>query len=251
MNEQRFRDRVVVVTGAGSGIGAATACQFAAQGAAVVVADIADDRALDISAGIEATGGRAVGVACDVGTPDGWSTLADTVQEQFGRIDVVHNNAFTLDLKPAHELSEDSWDRQLGVNLSAVYHSVRAFLPGLRKTHGNIVNTSSVHALVGFRGHPAYAASKGGIIALTRQLAVEYGSDLRVNSVLPGAIRTRAWDGVTPEELVAWESRISVGRLGRPEEVASAVLFLASDEASYITGTTLLVDGGLTALGEV
>ncbi len=249
MTCRRFTDRVVVITGGGSGIGEATAKRFASEGAHVVVTDIVSERAIAVAAKITDSGGSAVGVSADVASTTDWNMLAELVQNQFGRIDVVHNNAFMLDFKPAHETSEDSWDRQIAVDLSAVYHSVRAFLTGLQRTKGCIVNTSSVHAVLGFRGHPAYAAAKGGIVALTRQLAVEYGPDVRVNAVLPGAIRTRAWDRTTPAEVAASVARTTAGRLGEPDEVAAAVAFLASAEASYISGTTLLVDGGMTAFG--
>lgn len=245
----RFRGRVAVVTGAGSGIGAATATRLAAEGAAVLVTDIDEGKAKQVAASIQGIDVDARAVRCDVASRNDWQALRDLVDAEYGRIDVVHNNAFTLVVQPADQTSEESWDRQIAVDLSSVYHSVRAFMPGLRRTRGCIVNTSSVHAIQGFRGHPAYAAAKGGIVALTRQLAIDYAPDVRVNAVVPGAILTPQWDRVSAADVDATLARVPAGRLGTPQEVAAAVAFLACEEASYITGTTLLVDGGMTSLG--
>jgi NAD(P)-dependent dehydrogenase (short-subunit alcohol dehydrogenase family) len=246
----RFTGKVVLVTGAASGIGAATARRFAEEGASVVLVDVE-------VAGVERVAGEirdgrhdALAMRCDVSNVDDWRAVAARIRERHGRIDVVHNNAYTAELSPAHLLEERAWERQIAVDLSSVYLSVRTFLEGLRAVKGNIVNTASVQALLGFRSHPAYAASKGGIISLTRQLAVEYGPDVRVNAVLPGPIRTGAWAAASAADVERAAAGTAAGRLGRAEEVAAAVVFLASDDASYITGSTLLVDGGYSVKKE-
>lgn len=243
-----FQDRVVVITGAGSGIGAATARAFAARGATVVATDINADTAAAVARAITDDGGRAWSRRCDVGSSAEWDELATEVLDRHGRVDVVHNNAFVVTLAPAHEQSDEDWDRQLRVSLSSVQRSIRSFHVALRSSHGSVVNTSSVHANLAFPNHPAYAAAKGGMISLSRQLAIEYGPEIRVNAVLPGPIDTPVWDRAGANDRDLARRSTAARRLGRPEEVASAVCFLASDEASYVTGATLLVDGGYSAL---
>jgi NAD(P)-dependent dehydrogenase (short-subunit alcohol dehydrogenase family) len=246
----RFAGRVVLVTGAASGIGAATARRFAEEGASVILADIAEAGAERVAAEIRVSGREAFAMHCDVSSHSDWQAVAALVRERHGRLDVVHNNAFAIESAPAHLLDERSWERQLAVGLSSVYLSVRTFLPDLQAARGSIVNTSSVHARLGFPSRPAYAAAKGGIVALTQQLAVEYGPEIRVNCVLPGPIQTPAWDAAGAEDLRRAAAASAAGRMGRPEEVAAAVVFLASDDASYITGASLLVDGGYTVKKE-
>jgi NAD(P)-dependent dehydrogenase (short-subunit alcohol dehydrogenase family) len=159
-------------------------------------------------------------------------------------VDVLVSNAFTVDVAPAHETSLASWERQLAVNLTGGFLGVRALLPDLRERRGAIVLISSVHAHKGIPGHPAYAAAKGALLSLSGQLAVEYGPEVRVNAVLPGPILTAAWDRVSQADRDRSVAETAAGRFGRPEEAAAAIAFLASPEASYITGSSLLVDGG-------
>jgi glucose 1-dehydrogenase len=241
----RFAGRIVLVTGAASGIGAATARRFAQEGASVILADIKEAEADLVASEIRKHGHEAVAVHCDVSSRSDWERVADLIHERRWKVNVVHNNAYTIEYAPAHLLEEGSWERQLAVDLSSVYLSVRTFLPDLKETRGCIVNTSSVHAVLGFKSHPAYAASKGGIVALTQQLAVEYGPEVRVNCILPGPILTAAWGPLTEEDMKRAAAGTALDRMGRTEEVASVVAFLASDDASYITGVSLLVDGGM------
>jgi NAD(P)-dependent dehydrogenase (short-subunit alcohol dehydrogenase family) len=241
----RFRDRVAVVTGGAAGIGAATAARLAAEGAHVVVTDIDDARGRAVAAGIAAAGGSGTFRHLDAADGAGWDALAAYVAGAWGRLDVLHSNAGRpIVVKPAHEFTEQEWQAQLAVSLTAAWHGVRAFIGLLRAARGAIVLTSSVHALAGLPGHPAYAAAKGALCSLGRQLAVEYGPEVRVNTVLPGPVLTAAWEGISDEAREASARATVAGRLGDPAEVAAAVAFLASDDASFITGASLLVDGG-------
>lgn len=246
IDDQRFDGRNVLVTGAGGGIGAASAHRFAALGASVLVTDLDTRRAMKVAHEIVEAGGAAVGMRLDVGASADWSDAADAIHEAFGPVSVIHNNAFTRVLKPAHLTSDDEFDLQLRVNVGAIHRSLRTFVDDLRTGHGNIVNTGSVHADLAFKDHPGYAASKGATIALTQQLAVEYGPDIRVNAVLPGPIETGAWDGIDDGPRREAARGTALLRMGRVDEVAAAVTFLASDAASYITAASLRVDGGYT-----
>jgi NAD(P)-dependent dehydrogenase (short-subunit alcohol dehydrogenase family) len=239
----RFAGQVAVVTGAASGIGAATAERLAAEGAAVVLADIADGAGQAVAAGIRDRGGAAAFVRADVSSPEAWDRVVAGAHT-FGPVDVLVSNAYTVEVAPAHEMTLASWERQLAVNLTGGFLGVKAVLPDLRARRGAVVLTSSVHAHKGIPGHPAYAASKGALLSLCGQLAVEYGPEVRVNAVLPGPILTAAWDRVPQEDRERSVAETAAGRFGRPEEAAAAIAFLAAGEASYITGASLLVDGG-------
>jgi glucose 1-dehydrogenase len=239
----RFTDRVAVVTGAASGIGAATAERLAAEGAAVVLADIAAERGEAVAAGIRAAGGRATFVTADVSDEGDWERIT-AAAHVYGPVGVLVSNAYTVDVTPAHEMTRASWERQLAVNLTGGFLGFRAVLPDLREHQGAVVLTSSVHAHKGIPGHPAYAATKGALLSLCSQLAVEYGPEVRVNAVLPGPILTAAWDRVSEEDRARSVAETAARRFGKPEEAAAAIAFLAAEEASYITGSSLLVDGG-------
>ncbi|MEJ3659255.1 SDR family oxidoreductase [Actinomycetes bacterium KLBMP 9759] len=233
----RFDGVTAVVTGAASGIGAATAVRLATDGASVVLFDI-DPSVRDLAASI---GGAAIPLVGDVTDEAAWAEAAAAGP---GPVGLLVSNACFVRHAPAHEMEPESWRRQIEVNLTATYLGMRALVRQLRSVEGAVVVVSSVHALAGIRRYPAYAAAKGGQTALTRQLAVEYGPQVRVNAVLPGPIRTPVWDGVSEEDVRRSAAATAAGRLGTAEEVAAAITFLGSREASYITGASLVVDGG-------
>ncbi|WP_405734411.1 SDR family oxidoreductase [Streptomyces sp. NBC_01537] len=240
----RFTGRTALLTAAASGIGEATAHRLAEEGASVLVTDVDAKGAHRVAEDIRAEAGQARSRELDVTSPAQWAEAVGEVESWTGRLDILHLNAGRNLPGAAHELDDASWHGQLRLSLDSVFYGVRAGVPLLTAARGAVVVTSSIHAALGFRGYPAYAAAKGGIDALVRQLAVEYAGLIRFNAVLPGAVVTALWAAVPQEELVRAASRIPVGRLGLPHDVAAAVAFLASDDASFITGQNLLVDGG-------
>jgi NAD(P)-dependent dehydrogenase (short-subunit alcohol dehydrogenase family) len=243
----RFQGKVALLTAAGSGIGAATAERLAAEGATVVVTDILDEPAIEVVRRITNWGGKAGFRHLDVRSPSDWTRVVTDVIASHMHVDVLHLNAGKNIAAPIAEISTELWNRQLDLTLNSVMYGVRATLEHLLVAKGSIVITSSIHAVIGLRGFPAYAAAKGGVSALTRQLAAEYGPNLRVNAVQPGAIETPMWGGTSEGARSAVARVTPAGRMGKPEEVAAAVAFLASDDASYITGVNLVVDGGRVA----
>lgn len=251
---RRLADRVAVVTGAGHGIGAATARRLARDGATVAVCDIRAVTAEETAAQITADGGNARAFAADVADRDAVGWLVPEIERALGPIEILDNNAGRLVPGTALTQDIDEWERTLSVNVSSVFLMSRAVLPGMReRRRGVIVNTGSVSGLVGEPDLVAYNTSKAAIINLTRQLAADYsGEGIRVNCVCPGWIRTGFNDPLFPgwseeaiQELV--ERQVPLGRQGTAEEIADAVAFLCSDDARYITGHALVVDGGLTA----
>jgi len=248
-------DKVVIVTGAANGIGKATASLFARAGASVVLADIEAAEAEQAAQETRENGGRALAIDCDVSRADSVKRMVERVLREFGRIDVLHANAAIQVNKSTSETSEEDWDRLHNVNLKGVFLSCKQVLPAMRsRKKGCIIITSSGHAFATYPNCAAYAATKGGELAFMRGLALDCASDgIRVNCVIPGATDTRLVQGfindaadpaTTRRKLLAG---IPMGRLAAPEEIGNAVLFLASELSSYITGTTLVVDGGLLA----
>ena len=247
---KQFENRVAMVTGAGSGIGAETARRFAAEGAKVVVADVNEEAAAKIVAEIERDGGTATAVHQDVGNPTSVEKSVEMAMEKFGRLDVAVNNAgITGDLAPLADYSLDGWDKVIAVNLSGVFYGMKYQIPAmLRSGGGSIVNIASILGSVAARDSAGYNAAKHGVVGLTKSAALEYSADgVRVNAIGPGYIDTpllRALDKEVYDGLVDLHP---IGRLGRPEEVAELALFLASDRASFISGSYHVVDGGYTA----
>ncbi|MGY8822465.1 MAG: SDR family NAD(P)-dependent oxidoreductase [Candidatus Latescibacterota bacterium] len=249
--KDRVKGKVAIVTGASSGIGAAVALLLAKEGAALCVADVNVEAGNKVAAEIKKNGGDAIFVRADVGKAAQVKRMVERTEKAFGRLDILHNNAYWARNGLATDLEEKDWDRTIDVTLKAVYLGAKYAIPAMRKNGGGvIVNTGSVHSLVGFAGFTAYDAAKGGVLALTRTLAIDYGPDIRVNAVLPGAILTPAWKGVSKKDRTHFAKMVPAKRLGAPEDIARAVLFLASDEASFITGTSLTVDGGMLARTE-
>ena len=241
-SDGRFAGRVAVVTGAASGIGAATAERLAREGAAVVLADISAEGE-KLGQSIAEAGRRARFVQADVADEQDWARVV-AAAHAYGPVDVLVSNAFAVKVAAAHETSRASWDRQLAVNLTGAFLGVDAVLPDLRQHGGSVVFVSSVHARFGIPGHPAYAAAKGALLALCGQLAVEYAPRVRVNAVLPGPVMTGAWDRVGERDRQLTVAATPAGRFGSSAEVAAAIAFLASTEAAFITGASLVVDGG-------
>ena len=245
---QRFENKVVVVTGGGSGIGRATAIAFAREGARVVVADINDIGGNETVALIRAANGQADFVEVDVGNAGSVNAMVGFAISTHGRLDVLFSNAGVLDgLSPCAQTTDELWARVVAVNLSGCFYCARAALPHLAKTGGNIVMTASVAALGALAGGTAYTASKHGVAGLVNQIACEFAPQgVRVNGVAPGGVRTNMvkeiGPGVNADDMI--KAMTPMGRLAEPEEIAAPVLFLASNEASFITGTMLRVDGG-------
>lgn len=249
--ESRFAGTRVIVTGAASGIGRVTAARFAAEGASVAVADRDAEGVARVVSEIEAAGGRALGCLADVAVTEQVNAMAARAAEALGGVDVLVNNAAVCSADGVLETDDEAWDRELSVDLRGVFACTRAVLPGMiERGSGAIVNMTSVNGLA-FFGNEAYSAAKAGVVSFTRSVAVRYGRHgVRCNAVAPGTIRTPAWDDRARRDPTVFDRLARVyplGRVGEPEDVAAAVLFLASADASWITGTVLRVDGGILA----
>ena len=249
----RFRGRTVLVTGAGRGIGRATALRLAGEGAAVAVVDIDGEPARAVVGEIAAAGRNGVAITADVGDEAAAAQAVRDAERALGPLSVLVNNAAHATRSTLEATAPEDWDAEFRVTLRAVYLLTRAVLPGMaERGRGAIVSVASVNGLMYF-GNPAYSAAKAGLINLTKAIAVEYGpKGVRANTVSPGSVRTehpswaerQARDPQVFEKLARW---YPVGRVGTPEDIAAAIAFLASDEAAFVNGADLVVDGGLTA----
>ncbi|HEU4539068.1 MAG TPA: SDR family oxidoreductase [Polyangiaceae bacterium] len=248
----RLEGKVAIVTGAGRGIGAAVARRFAEEGASVVATDLDEASALETARAIGERGGRALGLGHDVALEADWFRVVETALGHFGSPKVLVNNAGVYRVAPIADLTTEDWDWLMGINVRGVALGIKHSAGAMATSGGgSIINLSSVSGLVGSPRHALYGASKGAVRALTKNAAVELGPvQVRVNSVLPAVIDTAMAEyglrqaGRTKEQFAR---AYPLGRIGTPLEVANAVLFLASDESSFVTGAELVVDGGLTA----
>lgn len=241
----RFKDKVTVITGGGSGIGAATARLMAREGARIVVIDLVADAAQAVAA---ETGGLAI--AADVADRASLETAIARAVQEHGHIDVLVNNAGIGCFGRTPDLEPETWERVIAIDLNAVFYACRAAIPHMIGRNSAIINTASISGLGGDYGYTAYNAAKAGVINYTRSLAVDHARDgIRANSLCPGLIATPLTAGAKtlPGLEQDWHDTIPMGRAGSPDEMAEVIAFLASDAASYVTGSTIVADGGQTA----
>jgi NAD(P)-dependent dehydrogenase (short-subunit alcohol dehydrogenase family) len=251
-NQTGFAGKIAFVTGAGSGIGRATALAFAREGASVAVVGHTPEHIEQVAREIEQLGGRALAITCDVSRADDVKAAIDETVDEFGRLDFAFNNAgVEQSLAPLHEVAHEDWERLIAVDLSGVFHCMKHQIPPmLRQGRGTIVNTSSGAGVKGIAGQSAYCAAKWGLIGLSKAAALDYAKDgIRVNVIAPGYVDTpmmERFTGGTPEGRAKVMAEEPVGRPAAPEEIAAAVLWLCSDSAAFVVGHALVMDGGQT-----
>jgi NAD(P)-dependent dehydrogenase (short-subunit alcohol dehydrogenase family) len=254
-NSFNFKEKVAFITGGGSGIGRAAALAFARAGASVVVADIGEQANQETARLVEKEGGRALAVRCDVTRRDEVKAALERTGDTFGRLDFAFNNAGIEPKNPAPtaDYDEEEWNRIIDIDLRGVFLCMQHEIPLILKSGGGaIVNTSSGAGVIGIKGSPAYTAAKHGVIGLTRAAALDYAAqNIRINAVCPGYIETpmmERFTGGTPEGRAQVISEEPIGRMGRPEEIANAVLWLCSEGAGFVVGHALVADGGQTVV---
>lgn len=250
-----FAGKVAIITGAGSGIGLATARLMAAQGARVVVSDWNQESGEAAAAGLRAAGAEAIFVRADVSKADQVANMVQTAVSRFGRLDILVNNAGYIFAKTVEDMAEDEWDLVMDINAKGVFLGCKYAIPEMRKSGGGaIVNVASISGLVGLPQQSGYCASKGAVVQLTRQVALDYaGQGIRVNAVAPGSIETKVLTDYLEQQGDAARARAEIvaahpiGRTAQPEEVAEVIVFLCSEKASFVTGAIYSVDGGYVA----
>jgi NAD(P)-dependent dehydrogenase (short-subunit alcohol dehydrogenase family) len=245
----RLHNKIAIITGAASGIGRACAVRYAQEGAKVVAADINETGLQQTVDMVKDAGGEAAFIRTDVGSPDDMQRMFDFTVQTYGGLDIYHNNAYWTEARTAIETTLENWHKTLDVTLRPAWLGGKLSVPLMKARGGGVILfTASVHSLIGVAGYAAYQAAKGGMMSLVRTMALELAKDnIRVVAVLPGAIDTPAVRISRDMDVSDFIREVPMGRLGLPEEIASAAAFLVSDDASYITGTGLLVDGGYTA----
>jgi cyclopentanol dehydrogenase len=248
----RLKGKVAIISGGARGMGAAEAKLFAREGAKVIICDVLEDEGRQTEAEINEVGGDAVFVKLDVTSQDEWENAVNTAIERFGKLDILVNNAGIIVQSTIEDMTVELWDKVMDVNAKGVFLGTKTAIPYMKAAGGgSIVNISSISGIVGQDNvNAGYNASKGAVRIFTKAAAVQYAKEnIRVNSIHPGPIATpmTAEGRADPERVALTAERTPLGRYGEPEEVANAVLFLASDEASYVTGSEIVVDGGYTA----
>ena len=250
----RLHGKVILITGSGSGIGRSTAELFAREGAVVIVNDLDATKGLETVQGIEQAGGQAIFIQADVTQPASVEAMVNEIITRYGRIDVLFNNAGISGVGALHEIDPEQWDRIMAINVKGVFIPSKYVVPHMmQRRSGSIINMSSCIAEIGLARRAAYAASKGAVLALTKSMQVDYAAyHIRVNALLPGTILTPFFEDYLkksyddPEQAIAaLKTRQLSGDLGRPEDVAKAALFLASDDSQFMMGSPLYIDGGV------
>lgn len=244
-----INNKIALVTGAASGIGRATAQLFAQHGAKVAVVDVNESGCNQTVKSIQAASGEAFFVKADVGRMEDVREMIQKTLDRYGRLDIVHSNAAAYKVASATDLSEADWDRTLAVCLKATWMIAHYAMPAMvRNEDGAFIITGSVQSIRGYTNHAAYQAAKGGLVSLTRSLAADYAPKIRVNAILPGAVITGLAAGLSEGDLKRVAMMCPLQRNAQPEQIATVALFLASKMSDYMTGTCLVVDGGLTSV---
>ncbi len=248
----RLEGKVAIITGGARGQGATEARMFAQEGAKVVIGDIRDELGAQVETEIRELGGEAVYLHLDVANADDWQRAVESAEQQFGKVDVLVNNAAIVLRKDIEETTGEDWDNIMEINAKGVFLGTKAVIPAMRRAGGgSIINISSISGLVSI-GPPAYIATKGAVRLFTKSTAVQYASEnIRANSIHPGSVdtdmRREGMGSQTAEEIQARIDQIPLGRVGTTEDISYGALFLASDESSFMTGSELVIDGGYTA----